>query len=103
MAPKPGSDRDYRCKVCIRLDIPKTHLWTCRECGRRLCQHGMNQGYRRVDGTGYCRSCAWRRSRPEAANARLARMGLSPLASAEPAGPEPEPFEVPENTVAEEV
>lgn len=79
-APTPGSPRMYRCKACIRADVQ--HLWTCRECSRRLCQHGMAVRAMRLDGTGYCRACAWRRGRLSSLDQRNARLGLSPMVRA---------------------
>lgn len=94
LPPKPEAapvpKRSFRCETCIRFDVPNTRLWKCLACRRRLCEHGMNPHYLRVDGTGYCRKCAWKRSRPEFVNARLVHMGLSPLKDVKD---EPEPSE----------
>ena len=73
--------RPFRCKTCRRIGAPAR--WKCEDCGRAVCDHAAHERYKRIDGRCKCRRCAWKWNSREAVNARLARMGLSPLPAPE--------------------
>lgn len=82
LPPAPATPmRAYRCKTCLKNDVPPEALSTCTACGRRVCEHDLK--VQRVDGTGHCRSCAWARTRAFNDAFGLSRSGDEPKPPAE--------------------